>query len=371
MEPVYFYKNGRRIVRRHKHTHKAFIKERWFGRDIISVLCQEFKGKDKEYYIEAMEKGRIRINGKKCLPNTILNKTSSFTHEEDIEERELSCGKIIPIKWEDGIALVDKPSGIVIHPTGRHSYSSLTEMFKYDNKIDFCSPIFRLDKEVSGVMLLATTKKAASLMSEKMKQRNIKKEYICIVDGKIDEEIDCDSNIWYDYTKRKAICSDKKGSKSACTRFQRISYKNGRSLVSCSPKTGRMHQIRAHLAFLGFPISNDWLYNSKESESINHENNSTKEELDVLDTEDDKVNNREDNSTGNTTEHQSDTNREEKNTGKKKNENLISEESNNTENLTKDQSKQGEIWLRAMSYTDLETGVVYSVEDVGWIRDFY
>ncbi|KAG1675929.1 RNA pseudouridylate synthase domain-containing protein 2 [Nymphon striatum] len=124
-------------------------------------------------------------------------------------------------------------------------------------------PTHRLDKLTSGVLIFARKKEKSRLLMKQFTERMIKKKYICRVDGDFPEGIvSCDAPIRYP-TNLFGVCSPGQDSKHCTTEFQKVSYNGRTSLVICMPKTGRTHQIRIHLQYLGHPIANDTLYTSE------------------------------------------------------------------------------------------------------------
>lgn len=124
----------------------------------------------------------------------------------------------------------------------------------------------RLDRLTSGIVLIALTKEKAVEMEVLLKGRAIFKEYLCRVKGNFmegcDQEIVCEMPVKI-ISHKLGLCSVADDGKPCTTIFKRLKYNGTTSLVSCRPLTGRMHQIRVHLLWLGYPIANDSVYNEK------------------------------------------------------------------------------------------------------------
>ncbi|OIR56714.1 MAG: RluA family pseudouridine synthase [Amphiamblys sp. WSBS2006] len=263
----FYVKDGMRCVREYTHRHSVYVKKRWIGWKLLSVFCREFKGKNESYYRHAMECGKILVDGQPCTEETILRQGQLVTHEETIEEPPIPWREIHVLYEKDGLFAVDKPAGMAVHPAGRYKHNTLTEVFKKERDIDFCSVVNRLDRDVSGVVLLAATKECAAVMSEKMKRGVFRKEYLCVVDGMFPESVECVVSMCYDHQKQRAVCGgDGEGKKESRGMFHLVEHREGRSLVRCLPVTGRTHQIRAQLEYLGYPISNDPVYGRRGSD---------------------------------------------------------------------------------------------------------
>lgn len=152
-----------------------------------------------------------------------------------------------------------------MHPCGKYRYNSLgiilSKQFGYTN----FRTMYRLDRLTSGLVILGKSLKSAHVIDTHIKERTAEKQYVCRVKGEfpsgrivVDKPLDCAS------FKVGLYWVDDKNGKEAKTEFERLSYNGSSSVVLCYPKTGRTHQIRIHLQYLGFPILNDPLYNNTE-----------------------------------------------------------------------------------------------------------
>ena len=167
------------------------------------------------------------------------------------------------IHEDDDLVVVDKPPSIPVHPCGRYRHNSILFILAKEKGFKSLHTVHRLDRLTSGVLIFSKTSAKARLMEQLIKAREVHKEYVCRVVGEFpEEEVVCEEPLEVISYKIGLVVVDSKG-KECKTTFRRISYKDGVSIVRCLPKSGRMHQIRVHLQFLGFPISNDPLYNSK------------------------------------------------------------------------------------------------------------
>lgn len=174
--------------------------------------------------------------------------------------------------------LVDKPAGWLVHPTRPDGTFTLIDWLREQCPGEFLSLVSRLDRETSGLLLVARGKENASLLGKMQQRREIQKTYLAIVHGRppesgiIDEPLDRlgkhqPSRIYI----RQAVVP---GTYPALTEFKtlgtRIHPEHGEiSLVEASPKTGRLHQIRAHFDHIGFPVLNDKIYGKKDDYFIN------------------------------------------------------------------------------------------------------
>jgi RluA family pseudouridine synthase len=172
----------------------------------------------------------------------------------------------ISVLYEDeGFMAVDKPGNLPVHPSGRYFNHTLVALLERHSG-QKVYPVHRLDRETSGVILLALDGKTAGQLSVTLSGGS--KEYLALVHGRFpDAELTVDLPIGYDGAsdvkkKRKAWPG---GAETALTRFHKVLEAGDVSLVRCIPETGRLHQIRAHLYSTGFPIVGDKLYGRDET----------------------------------------------------------------------------------------------------------
>lgn len=177
--------------------------------------------------------------------------------------------------------VINKPAGIPVHPAGRYNYNSIVEILRAERGQGFNPlPCNRLDRLTSGIMFIAKHKDAAERMTEQLTQRTVRKEYVARVRGEFPaEEVVCDQPV-LQISPKLGLNRVRANGKTAKTVFQRIAYyppsresikgpdidlatgrrRDGYSVVFARPLTGRTHQIRVHLQFLGHPIANDPIY---------------------------------------------------------------------------------------------------------------
>lgn len=192
----------------------------------------------------------------------------------DIDQNILTPEEIpLDIIFEnDDLIVVNKPAGMVVHPAAGHLSGTLVHAaLHHSPKMEGIGGqhrpgiVHRLDKDTSGVILIAKNDKTHWLLQEQFKKRKIHKTYYAITDGipptpigKIDAPIGRDSF----QRKKMAIVTAQKG-KQAVTDYKVIEKFVKNSLIAAFPLTGRTHQIRLHLAFLGCPIVGDTVYGHK------------------------------------------------------------------------------------------------------------
>ena len=183
------------------------------------------------------------------------------------------------LRTDPRFLIVDKPAGWLVHPTRPDGTFTLIDWLREQFPGEFLSLVSRLDRETSGLLLVARGKENASLLGKMQQRREIHKTYFAIVHGKppesglIDAPLDRlgkhqPSRIYI----RQAVVP---GTYPAVTEFKTLGTRthpeHGEiSLIEASPKTGRLHQIRAHFDHLGFPVMNDKIYGKNDEFFINY-----------------------------------------------------------------------------------------------------
>lgn len=163
--------------------------------------------------------------------------------------------------------VIDKPAGLPVHPTARYHYSTLTAVLRErfpDEQLEICH---RLDRETSGLMVVARQRGIGPRIKGAFARRLVEKSYLAIVHGELREErlVDAPLGLAGAAVRVKmAVRPVERGGQPARTRIVPKQVFRGHTLVEAQPRTGRQHQIRAHLAAIGHPIVGDKLYPDEE-----------------------------------------------------------------------------------------------------------
>lgn len=192
---------------------------------------------------------------------------------------------------DDDLIVIDKPAGILVHPTQANEQETLVSWFleKYPDAIKLNWPdklrpgiVHRLDKDTSGLIIMAKNPEILSKLQKLFQSRQIKKTYTALVFGKLDGNGVIEAAITRgDAGQQKALDNvysfSKENIRPAVTEYHVIKHlryhNDDLTIVEAMPKTGRMHQIRVHLKHIGHPIIGDPLYNIKQSRAISKELN--------------------------------------------------------------------------------------------------
>ena len=214
----------------------------------------------------------ILVNGKsikasyKVKVGDVILIKDGFVKEMSLEATKMD----IDIVYEDEyLMVINKDSGVVVHPGAGNSNDTLVNGLLYYNKTlskgeEFRPGIVhRLDKDTSGLMIVAKDDKAHELLADDFKNKRIHREYIALLDGVFPQKkaiIDAPIGRSKQYFDKMEVC---KNGKKAITNLEVIKKYKDYTLVKLVLETGRTHQIRVHLAYIGYPVHNDPVYSNK------------------------------------------------------------------------------------------------------------
>jgi len=175
---------------------------------------------------------------------------------------------------DDDLLIINKESGIVVHPAPGHYTNTLVNglMYKFElSSKDKIRPgiVHRIDKDTSGLLLVAKNDFTHEALSEMIKDKKVKRTYLALVDGVIMHDTGTiDAPIGRDPNNRQKMAVTEENSKEAITHFRVLKRFKNNTLLECILDTGRTHQIRVHLAYINYPITNDPVYNNKKATSF-------------------------------------------------------------------------------------------------------
>ena len=213
--------------------------------------------------------GKVLVNGEVisnsysvCLDDEIYV-NSELDYEIKVEAENIPLDIVYE---DDDLLVINKPSGMVVHPAPGHYTGTLVNalLYRYGNLTgDSIRPgiVHRLDKDTSGLMMVAKNEEMLEKLSTMIGEKEVERKYLAIVDGVIKNDSgEIDAPIGRDpHNRQKMAVTDIHGRESI-THFKVLERFSNHTFIECKLDTGRTHQIRVHMAYIGYPVCNDPLY---------------------------------------------------------------------------------------------------------------
>ena len=224
--------------------------------------------------LNLIKNGDILVNGSKIKPSYKVKCGDEIT----INNVKTDTKDITPWDYpldivyeDDDIIIVNKPSGMVVHPgNGNKDHTLVNALKSYTDKLSDINGerlgiVHRIDKDTSGLIIVAKTNKAHEILGQYFKEHSIKREYIALLCGIFPHDTaTIDAPIGRDEKNRLRMTVTPNNSKRAVTHLEVLKrYKAGFTLVKARLETGRTHQIRVHTKYIGYPVYNDPVYANK------------------------------------------------------------------------------------------------------------
>lgn len=240
------------------------------GQRLDHFLVERQPGLTRSHLQRLIARGLARVNGGPAKAGTRLRRGDEVTLEPPPPEPAALAPEARPlaIVYEDAhIIVIDKPPGLVVHPGSGLSRGTLANalLAHYPGLAQVGSSlrpgiVHRLDKDTSGLMVVAKTDSAYHDLVRQFQKRQVAKGYLALVQGRPQPaEGVIAGDLGRDPARRQRMAVVSRG-REARTRYKVLEYRDGQALLEVSPETGRTHQIRVHLAAAGFPIYGDPVY---------------------------------------------------------------------------------------------------------------
>ncbi len=248
------------------------------GERLDAFLARSELGLSRSAVQKLMEEGCVQLSGKPGKKNDRLNVGDVV----DVILPEPKAVEVAPTKmsldivYEDqDVVVINKPKGLVVHPAAGHQDDTLVNGLLYalgDSLSGINGElrpgiVHRIDKDTSGLLAVAKNDLAHTVLASQLKDHTMARTYEAIVCGSLKEDSGTvDAPIGRHPTDRKKMCVTERNSKPAVTHWEVVKRYRGYTHIRCRLETGRTHQIRVHMAYIGHPILGDIVYGHKRPE---------------------------------------------------------------------------------------------------------
>jgi len=255
--------------------HIFIISEESGGKRVDKFLSENISDASRSQIASLIDDDSVWVNDKVITKSYKLNTGDcvKISIPEPVELEALPENIPLDIIYEDDdIIVVNKPKDMVVHPAAGNFTGTLVNALLYHCKGNLSGIngvlrpgiVHRIDKNTSGLLVIAKSDLAHKSLSEQIKEHSMTREYRAVVYGHFkSEEGTVDSPIGRSSIDRKKMCVTEKNSKTAVTHYKVIEEFKDFSYISCKLETGRTHQIRVHMSYIGHPLAGDDVYGPK------------------------------------------------------------------------------------------------------------
>lgn len=243
-------------------------------------LSEKVGGYSRTYLKKLIEDGLVLVGGKSKKANYKMNLGDevriSLPEPVSLEVKAENID-IEVIYEDDDLMVINKPQGMVVHPAhGNYSGTLVNGLLSRCDDLSGINGVLRpgivhrIDKDTSGVIVVAKTNEAHMSLSHQLKEHSIKRKYVALLEGRLKEqEGTVDAPIGRDPKDRKRMAVVYRNSKHAVTHYRVLELFQSNTLIEATLETGRTHQIRVHMSYIGHPVVGDPVYGYKK-QRFNH-----------------------------------------------------------------------------------------------------
>ena len=259
-------------------TNTYTIKAQESGERIDALLAQEIEEITRSQVVRLIEQGAVTLRCAPIKKNHRVTAGEIFVVEiPEVEETEILAENIpLDIAFEDDdLVVVNKPRGMVVHPAPGHASGTLVNALLWHCGESLSGIggekrpgiVHRIDMDTSGLLIVAKHDYAHRFLSSQLADHSLSRTYEAVVCGRLkDDEGIIDAPLGRHPNDRKRMAVTERNSKNAVTHYEVIARYDGYTHIRCRLETGRTHQIRVHMAYIGHPLLGDMVYGRKRAE---------------------------------------------------------------------------------------------------------
>ncbi|WP_455675303.1 RluA family pseudouridine synthase [Pradoshia sp.] len=244
---------------------------------ILSLINEEWSRSQVQQWIKS---GNVTVNGispkanYKCQDGDVIEVTIEEPEELDITPEDIP----LDIYYEDAdVIVVNKPKGMVVHPAPGHTGGTLVNALMYHckdlsgiNGVMRPGLVHRIDKDTSGLLMIAKNDMAHEKLVKQLQEKTVTRKYKALVHGVIPHDAGTiDAPIGRDKRDRQSMTVTDDNSRHAVTHFHVLERFKDFTFVECQLETGRTHQIRVHMKYIGYPLAGDPKYGPRKTVDLN------------------------------------------------------------------------------------------------------
>ena len=259
------------------------VKSEETGRRIDAVItetcCDRLSGGSRSYVQKLIQEQRVFVN-ESLVKSNYRVRAGDVISILPVESKELEvCPENIPLDiiYEDeDIIVINKARGMVVHPAEGNYTGTLVNALLYHctdlsdiNGVRRPGIVHRIDKDTTGLLVVAKNNRAHTSLAEQIKEHAVRRIYTALAEGRIGEDAGViDAPVGRHPTDRKKMAVNTKNGKPAVTHFRVLRRYRNCTLTECSLETGRTHQIRVHMAYIGHPLVGDPVYGRRDGRGL-------------------------------------------------------------------------------------------------------
>ncbi|XP_052625575.1 RNA pseudouridine synthase 7 isoform X3 [Lactuca sativa] len=184
----YIFRNGIRYVKPYYFEFISHAKVRWAGKTIVDLFADEFKGRNRDYYDSAVKSGRIQVDGKTVSVYYRVQSSQKISHFLHRHEPPVMALDVEILHKGEDVLTVCKPASVPVHPCGQYRKNTVVGILQAEHDLAPLFPIHRLDRLVSGLLILARSASQAEIFRQQIEAGMVQKQYVAKVVGEFPEE---------------------------------------------------------------------------------------------------------------------------------------------------------------------------------------